>query len=146
MKKYAFQGPPYTISRDLLAEFRAVTPPESQGLVADLFETITLWENRAISATARDLGGGRYEVTLKVSARKLRADELGRQTEVPMDDLVDIGVFGPKETPLYLARQRVRSGESTIAVQVSGRPEKAGIDPVNKLIDRQPDDNVVDVK
>src|SRR6185369_8950198 len=35
VKKYAFQGPPYTISRDLLAEFRAVTPPESQPLIAD---------------------------------------------------------------------------------------------------------------
>ena len=146
VKKYAFQEPPYTISRDLLAEFRAVTPPESQPLIADLFETITLWENRAISATSRDLGGGRYEVTLKVSARKQRADDVGRQGEVPMDDLVDIGVFGAKETALYLAKQRVRSGESTITVQVAGRPEKAGIDPVNKLIDREPDDNLVDVK
>jgi ABC-2 type transport system permease protein len=145
VRKFAFKGPPYTVSRDLLAELRAVTPPESQPLIADLFETITLWENRAISATSRDLGGGRYEVTLKVSARKLRADDLGRQTEVPMDDLVDIGVFGAKEAPLYLAKHRVRSGESTITVQVTGRPEKAGIDPVSKLIDRQPGDNLVDV-
>ena len=54
IKKVAFQEPPYTISRELLAEFRAVTPPEYQYLIEDLFETITLFENRAVSATLQE--------------------------------------------------------------------------------------------
>src|SRR5437660_4952666 len=41
IKKVAYQEPPYTTSRDLLAEFRAVTPPEFQYFITDLFETIT---------------------------------------------------------------------------------------------------------
>ncbi len=145
IRKFAFQEPPYTTTRDLLAEFRAVTPPESQELIKDLFETITLWENRAISATYREKGSGRYEVTMKVSARKIRADEQGRQTDVPMDDLVDIGVLGENDVPLYLRKHRIRTGESTLTVEVEGKPLKAGIDPVVKLIDRRPDDNVVAV-
>jgi hypothetical protein len=144
-RKWAFKGPPYPTSRDLLAEFRAVTPPEYQPLIVDLFETITFWENRAVSATYRDAGGGRYEVTLKVSAKKERADADGRQSEIPMDDLVDIGVFGADEKPLYLAKHRIRTGESTITVQVNEKPLRAGIDPINKLIDRRPTDNVVAV-
>jgi hypothetical protein len=31
-------------------------------------------------------------------------------------------------------------------VIVSGRPAKAGIDPDNKLIDRKPDDNMINVE
>jgi hypothetical protein len=145
IKKVAYQEPPYTTSRELLAELRAVTPPEYQYFIADLFETITLWENRAVSATYKDKGNGRYDVTVKVSAKKLRADEDGKQTEVPMDDLVDIGVLGTDDTPLYLKKHRIKTGESTFTVEVTGKPLKAGIDPVIKLIDRRPDDNVVPV-
>jgi hypothetical protein len=58
IRKVAYQEPPYTTSRELLAEFRAVTPPEFQYFVADLFETITLWENRAISASYKEKGAG----------------------------------------------------------------------------------------
>jgi aminopeptidase N len=146
IKKVAYQEPPYTTSRELLAEFRAVTPPELQYFIVDLFETVTLWENRAVSATYRDKGAGKYEVTLKVAAKKIRADADGKQTEVPMDDFVDIGVLGEKDAPLYLKKHRVRTGESSFTVEVQGMPLKAGIDPVVKLIDRRPDDNVVPVK
>jgi len=145
IKKVAYQEPPYTTSKELLAELRAVTPPEYQYLIADLFETITLWENRAVSATYRDTGNGHYEVVLKVAAKKLRADEGGTQSEVPMDDLVDIGVLGPDDAPLYLKKHRIRSGETTLTLEVQGKPVKAGIDPVIKLIDRRPDDNTVAV-
>ncbi len=146
LKKWAYRGPPYPTSRDLLAEFRAVTPPDYQYLIADLFETITLYENRAESATYRELGGGRYEVTLKVAAKKLRADENGTQKEVPMNDWIDIGVLGADDAPLYLKKHRVASGESTFAIEVSGKPVRAGIDPVVKLVDRRPDDNTVAVE
>jgi hypothetical protein len=39
----------------------------------------------------------------------------------------------------------VRTGESTIVVEVAELPLRTGIDPVNKLIDRRPDDNVIPV-
>jgi hypothetical protein len=146
IKKVGFQDPPYTTSRELLAEFRAVTPPEYQYLIGDLFETITLYENRAVSASARDLGVGRYQVKVEVEAKKARVDDKGVQGDVPMDDWVDIGVQGEDDKPLYLAKQRVHSGKSTFTVEVSGKPVRAGIDPVNKLIDKRPDDNTVKVE
>jgi ABC-2 type transport system permease protein len=146
IRKVAFQDPPYTISRELLAEFRAVTPPEYQSLIGDLFETITLFENRAISATARDLGGGRYQVKVEVEAKKVRSDAEGMQTDVPMDDWIDIGVLGADDVPLYLKKHRLKSGRSTLTVEVTGQPARAGIDPVNKLIDKRPDDNTVKVE
>jgi hypothetical protein len=145
VRKWGFKGPPYPLSTDLLAEFRAVTPPEYQGLLTDLFEKITFYENRAISATSRELPNGHTQVTLKVSARKLYADENGAHKEAPMDELVDIGVLGANDEPLYLKKHRVKSGESTFTLEVAGKPLKAGIDPVVKLVDRRPEDNTIAV-
>jgi hypothetical protein len=96
-------------------------------------------------------GAGAYEVALDVMARKVRADSVGRETETPMDDLVEVGVFAPGTgdrpgTPLYLQRHRIRSGRQTIRITVPREPARAGIDPLNKLIDRAREDNVVPVK
>ncbi len=90
-------------------------------------------------------------MTLDVVAKKVRADSVGNETEVPMDDLVEIGVFAPGEgdglgEPLYLQRHRIRSGKQTIRITVPREPARAGIDPVRKLIDRERDDNVVEVE
>jgi ABC-2 type transport system permease protein len=68
-----------------------------------------------------------------------------------MNDFVDIGVFAPGTgdglgAPLYLQRHRIRSGKQTIRVTVPREPARAGIDPWRKLIDRERDDNVVEVK
>jgi hypothetical protein len=74
---------------------------------------------------------------------------MGAEADLPMDDLVEIGVYGPEadeERPLlYLGMHRVRSGPQTITVTVPRRPERAGIDPRHLLIDVRPGDNVVEV-
>jgi hypothetical protein len=142
--------PPYPTSLDLYAELRAVTPAPHQALLGDLFERVTLWEVRAEGARVERTGAGRYQVTIDVVGKKVRADGAGKETEVPMDDFVEIGVFAPGEgeglgAPLYLKRHRVRSGRQTIRVTVPREPARAGVDPYSKLIDRKRDDNLIDV-
>ncbi|MBW3553516.1 MAG: hypothetical protein KY466_08400 [Gemmatimonadetes bacterium] len=149
--RFSDAGPPYPTSLDLYAELRAVTPDSLQSLLTDWFETITLWDVKTERAVAAPIGTGEYVVTLEVVAKKMRADSVGNESEVPMDDLVEIGVFAPGEDnapgePLYLQRHRIRSGEQTIRVTVPRQPARAGIDPRRKLIDRQRDDNVKKVE
>jgi hypothetical protein len=62
-----------------------------------------------------------------------------------MDALVDIGVQDAKGTPLFLEKRRVHTGENRFSLEVAGEPARAGIDPLNKLIDRDAGDNLVDV-
>ena len=125
---------------------RRQTPPQYPHLVEDLFETITLFENRAASAKATKRADGKYDVTVDVRAKKLRAGETGVETEVPIDDYVDVGVARARRAR---ARARARRGstpaEATFVLTVDEAPEKAGIDPLDKLIDRMPDDNVTRV-
>jgi hypothetical protein len=150
--RYSGPNAPPPTSRALYAELVAVTPDSLKPLLSDLFEQITLWDVRTDSVRAVPDGAGAWRVTLHVDASKARADSVGRQVPVAMDDLVEIGVFageaggarGPGE-PLYLRQHRVRSGRQTITVSVPRRPARAGADPYRKLIERERDDNVADV-
>jgi ABC-2 type transport system permease protein len=145
LKRWHFAGPPYARSVDLLDEFRRVTPAPLRPLIVDLFETITLYDVRAISAAATRQGDGSEAVDLLVSAKKIRADGAGNESEVPFDGQVDIGVLDPKGGVLFSEKQRVRSGENRFRLIVKGDAARAGIDPLGKLIDRDASDNVVAV-
>jgi hypothetical protein len=111
-----------------------------------MFESITLYENRALSATYRPLTGGKYEVKLKVAARKMKSGELGEEKEVPLADWIDIGVLDENGKPLYLEKRKIERNETEFTIVVGARPAKAGIDPFDKLVDRKPDDNTIAVK
>jgi hypothetical protein len=150
LEKYRNEGPPYPTALDQFAELRAVTPDSLEYLLTDLFETITLWDVRTERAVVEPTGTGAYTLTLDVVAKKVRADSVGRETEVPMDDYVDIGVFAPIKgdglgAPIYLTRHRIKSGTQTIRITLPNLPARAGIDPYHKLIDRDGEDNVVRV-
>ncbi len=140
-----FKGPPYPTSMSLFEEFKKVTPPELQYLLHDLFETITLYDNRAQTATARKLPDGRFELTIGITVKKMQAGEQGDETEVPVDDFIDIGAVDEKGIPIAVERRRIKSGASEQKLVVDKLPAKAGVDPINLLIDRHPDDNLVAV-
>jgi ABC-2 type transport system permease protein len=139
---------PYPDTRMLIDALRAQTPPELQYLIDDGFNRIVLYDNKVLSAAAKKLPDGRYQVTLEVQARKSQADGNGVETPMPLADYIDIGVFKGKkdeEQPLYMRREKLTQERQTFTVVVDEPPTRAGIDPYNKLIDRIPDDNMIDV-
>src|SRR6266851_436355 len=141
----AFRGPPYTTSAELLTYLREVTPDQYKYVLEDMFETITLYDNRAINAAYTPRPDGKYEVRLSTKSRKLRADPLGKEQEVPLNDFIDIGVLDAKGNAIYLQKERIDRSEMEFSIVVDQLPAKAGIDPLNKLIDRKPDDNSIKV-
>lgn len=144
--RWAFQGPPYVRSSEMVDAFRAVTPPGKQSILHDLFETITLYDNKASEATATALPGGKYRVKVTVESKKLRVDGMGNETAVPVDDWVDVGVMArgankDDDRVLVIEKRHITTPSATFEFVVEGKPTKAGIDPLNKLIDRNPQDN-----
>ena len=149
--RHAFQGPPFPTARDLVEAFRAEAGPEHQQLITDLFEKIVLFDLEVADAQAVPAPGGGYDVTLTVQARKLEADGSGRETEVPLDYRLDVGVFPPAGAdsdgvdlppPLVLEKHRIVTGTNELTFHVEEMPERVGIDPYNKMIDRNPEDNL----
>ncbi len=88
----------------------------------------------------------KYKVSLTVSTHKFRADSIGNQTEIPIEDYIDIGVLGENGEELYLKKHRLIQNESSIEITVDKKPVQAGIDPYVILIDRERDDNLAEVK
>jgi ABC-2 type transport system permease protein len=146
VKDYAFKGPPYPTTIDLVGYLRSVTPPEFQYLFEDWFETITVSDNRALSASYSRLPDGNYQVHLAVEAKKYRADGKGQEKPIPVHDLVDIGVLDANGNYLYLQKHKIEQERQELTVTVDKLPNQAGIDPLIKLIDRNPDDNMVKVE
>ena len=146
LKEFAFKGPPYPTSLDLEGYFRKVTPPEYQYLFDDMFLNITLYDDRAISADYVQRPDGKYDVHLTVEAKKFRANGRGEEHAVPLNDMIDIGVLDANGKYLYLQKHKIDQEKTELTVTVDKVPANAGIDPVDKLIDRNPDDNVIAVK
>jgi hypothetical protein len=142
------QSVPYPDTRQMEAALRALTPAELQYFIDDSFEKITLYDNKAIDATAQKLPDGKYKVTLVVEGKKNYADGNGVETPTTIHDYIDVGVMaGPKgdEKPIALRKEWITGGPQTFEFVVDQLPAKAGIDPINKLIDRNLDDNSTDV-
>jgi hypothetical protein len=145
LAEHAFRGPPYPTVTTLVEKLRAIAPPDKAYLIDDLFESIVLYGNHADSAVARRLPDGKYEVTIRATAGKVRAGELGEERDVPLKDWIEFGVDDDNGNPLARERRLVEQRAQTVTLVVEGRPARAGIDPDNKLIDRKPTDNMVPV-
>jgi hypothetical protein len=141
----AFRGPPYPNVTTLVEKLRAVTPPDKAYLIDDLFESIVLYGNRADSASARRRPDGKFEVTIRATAGKVRAGDLGEEHEAPLKDWIEFGADDENGNPLARERRLVERRQQTVTLVVDGRPARAGIDPDNKLIDRKPTDNMVPI-
>jgi hypothetical protein len=132
---------------DLYRELQAVTPDSLEPLLHDLFEVNAWWTFDTKQATAVQTESGAWQVTLEVEAHKVVADSAGKETEVPISESVEIGIFAPAERgqmlgkTLYLQKHRIRTGTQTITFTVLERPVRAGIDPYN-LLDWEEGDNI----
>jgi ABC-2 type transport system permease protein len=146
LKAYAFKGAPYPTSLDLESYFRKQTPAAYQQAFDDLFQNIVVYDVRALTADYAQRPDGKYDVHLTVEAKKFRADNRGQERAVSVDDWIDIGVLDADGKYLYLQKHKISSDKTDLTVTVDKMPAQAGIDPVDKLIDRNPDDNLVTVK
>jgi ABC-2 type transport system permease protein len=154
LAKYAFKPAPYPSSSEFVAILREEAGPQYDQLVTDLFEKITLYDMKARDAVSKKLPDGTYEVTFTVEGKKLYADGRGKETEAPLAEPFEVGVFTAqpgkkgfsKESVLALERREVTSGEQKVTFVVPREPAWVGVDPYNKRIDRNSDDNLVEVK
>jgi aminopeptidase N len=150
LAQYAFKGAPWPRSLDLVAALRAEAPADKQALITDLFEKITLYDVKTTGATASRRADGRWDVAVTVEARKLYADGQGEETEAPLNESFDVGLFTAEpgkgvfdEADVILVERRpIRSGTQTLRFVVDREPKFAGADPFNKWIDRDSNDNV----
>ena len=164
--KTAFQEAPYTTTLELVGMIDDATPDSLKYLIKDMFETITLYSNRVMETSAEKMEDGRYKVTLDYQVRKYRANDKGKRIysdidgedfyqlntqqdtirSLPLQDYIEIGVFGEEDKELYLQKHKITKIFDTVELILDEEPKEVGIDPYNKLIDTQSEDNRRKVK
>jgi len=163
VKKVRFQQPPYTTTIEVVNYIREVTPDSLQYLIEDMFEKITMYDNKVISFKTTALENGKFQVDLEFNVVKYRNDEKGRrfysdnktdsisytsedvlspQFSLPLKDYIEVGIFGEeKGLELYLKKHKITEINNRITLIVDQKPIEVGVDPYNKLIDRNAIDN-----
>jgi ABC-2 type transport system permease protein len=150
LDRYAFKGAPYARSVDLVDLLRANAPADKQALITDLLEKITLYDLRATATSATRRTDGKWDVSITIEAKKLYVDGKGKETEAPLNETLDIGLFTAKpgdgafdrSKVLVFERRPIRTGTQTLRFVTDQKPTFAGVDPYNKWIDRNSDDNL----
>ena len=154
LDKYRFKSQPYARSLDLVNGFLSLarTPAEHE-LVLDLLDRITIYDLKAPTATVRKLADGKFETSITIDTAKFYVDGKGKERATPLADEIDIGLFDARpglgafaaKDVISMTRLPVKSGKQVIRVVSTRKPAFAGIDPYNKYVDRNGDDNVVAV-
>jgi len=154
LARYKFKDAPYPRTLDLIAALRAeAKTAEDQALITDLWERITLYDLKAGQPTATRRPDGKWDVTLPVEAKKFYADGKGAETETPLAERIEIGLFTAepgrgafdKSNVLLMERQPIHSGRQVLKFVTDRKPAFAGVDPYNYYIDRDSGDNVAPV-
>lgn len=169
IKKVGFQEAPYTNSIEFVAELKKATPDSLQYVINDMFETITLYDNRIKEAKSKKIANGKYQVDIEFEVAKYKADDTGKRiykdakgrtlnagkkgskikTEsFPLNDYVEIGVFAEQtikgkksDKELYLRKVKINKIDNKVTLIVNEKPVEVGVDPYNKLIDTNSEDN-----
>jgi ABC-2 type transport system permease protein len=140
----------YVTTEDLLGYFRAVTPDTLQNVITDLFETITIYDNKVVAVRQKKLSENKYKLYLTIQVLKHHTDSLGVETSVRLRDWIDIGVYAKNENGkdelIYLNKQAITEQITNLEIVVDRLPSKAGIDPRHLMIDKNGDDNVLRIK
>jgi hypothetical protein len=83
----------------------------------------------------------------------VKYDAKGNEKSAPLSESIEIGLFGGrpgigafgKNDVVSIERKPVKNGVQTIVITSKIKPKFAGVDPYNFYIDKNSDDNVVDV-
>jgi aminopeptidase N len=147
LREHGATSPPAT-TRDLLAALRAEAAPEHHALIEEWIGEVSFLDLRIEAASAQALPDGRYRVTATVLGRKTYDPAGGiKTTEVPLDEMIDVAVYAdhPLSTnaaPLYAGKQRLRTGQTEVTFEVSGRPGFISLDPFERRIEAERADNI----
>jgi hypothetical protein len=137
---FAFQGAPYPTTLDLYRSLELVTPDSLRYLLEDGLTHITFYRNAVTDAKAEANSDGTWNVRAMITCAKLHADSLGKETEVPMSDWLDVAVEleGGGEMK---QRLRLRSGTNTLRLVVARKPQAVVVDPDHLFFDREGEDD-----
>jgi hypothetical protein len=142
IEKYKFKGAPYPNALDFYSFLKAETPDSLKQNVDDLFLRITVFNNACKKATMSKTKDNKYLVKLDLDLQKFYADSIGNEKATSLNDWIDVGTVDQSDNLLFSKKIKVTKSKMSCEFIVDKKPFKAGIDPLNQLIDKDSEDNL----
>src|SRR5580658_235617 len=154
LAEFAFKSAPYATTKDFIRYLREEAGPKYDDLITDLFERITLYDIKVGNCSAESRPDGKFDVTVEVEAKKFYADGVGKESEAPLAEEFEVGLFDIEPgkpgfgdgNVLLSTRLPLTSGRQTLRLVADSRPKFAGVDPYNKRITRNSDTVIAPVE
>lgn len=136
-KAFRYKAPPFPTSLDFIDTLRLATPDSLLYLIEDLFESITIYDNKITDVKTED-----GSTVIHLSIAKYRTDESGSKSEpLPLQDYIRIATYDENNVEeIHLIK--VTRPEFKLVLDLPYRPIKVRIDPDVLLIDSNRSDNI----
>jgi ABC-2 type transport system permease protein len=148
LKKYLNQvyrqNAPYTTSLEMIDYIRKDTPDSLKYLISDLFESVTLYDNKILNAELKNSNANLLEIELFFEIKKIRKEQK-IDANMPLNDFVEIGFYSAdnEKLPKEIRRIRVTKTNNSKTFSISFMPVKITIDPYYLIIDKNRNDNTI---
>ncbi len=152
IRKTAFEEPPFTTALEFYSFITRATPDSLKETVKDLFERIVVFDNAVKSWSFKKIKNNDFLVNIVLNCSKTQSDSLGKAKDATPNDWVDLGVFAMNEKNrtqpgdiVCFKKIKVNAKQQTLELHTNTEPFMVGIDPYNKLIDKNTANNLKDV-
>jgi len=136
-------------SIEFLEELYKVAPQIYHTLIDDWFKHVVTYDLSVESSSYKQLNDGKYEVSIKVNAKRFQQQENGDTKGIVIDEPIQIGVFTihpcntKKEGILYLKPHNINKNRIEFKITVDKRPTHIAIDPFGTRSDENLADNIM---
>lgn len=152
LNEYKFSDSRLPTTLDFMRHISNLAKPDEMKVINDLFAEIHLYDLKITDTKIEKQENGFFDIELTLVAVKHSYDGKEKETEIGLSELVDLGVFvespdylKEKSEAIYLEKHRIVSGENKIKISVKQQPGFIAVDPFLHMIDRNLDDNLVEL-
>jgi hypothetical protein len=138
-----YQEPPFTTSLAFVESLNSDLGPQHAALIDELFQQVTLYDNRIQSHQLTENPDGSVTVDLEILGRKIDVDEKGAQKDVDFALNIEIGGHDPADKLLPGSRHLIKTGVNKVQLKFAQKPKSIWLDPMHTWIDLNHEDNRV---
>ncbi len=114
-------------------------------LIDDLFESITIYDNKIVQADYMQLSENQYKIAVTMDFNKSKTDIIGTDTPTHLNDWIELGIYteddNGEESLISLEKYKIKEQQKVIELILPRKPVKVVVDPYLLLIDKDLKDN-----
>jgi len=142
---FAFKGPDFTISSDMISIIQKHAPAEKMHLVSEMLETVSWFDNQIKKIHIKDGNDTSKDITVSFNVNRIQMMESGENMTVPVNMPITVAALDVSGYEICRETKWITGHQGEIILYISSdaaKPEKLVLDPDHLLLDKDLVDNV----